>query len=161
MVFPASEETEVAFAVASVHSSIQEQGKVATLFLTLGHFLPCIDKCCRTWKTDIHLCGSKVSISSSCHAPDSSISGMTTFSRASWVKGSSGYRCILRPVIFWKWSIDIKDFSQLVSFGVAKEEMLLMKHLCRDITNTSHVYSYCVCRLQKNFRNMGPRQPQG
>lgn len=47
----ASEEAEIAFAVVSVHSSNQVQGKAATLFLTLGHFLPCVDKCCRTWKT--------------------------------------------------------------------------------------------------------------
>lgn len=126
----ASEEAEIAFAVVSVHSSNQVQGKAATLFLTLGHFLPCVDKCCRTWKTDIRLCGSKFSISRSCYVPDSSISGMSTLARATWVKGFSGYRCILRTVIFWRWSIDIKDFAQLVSFGVAKEEMLSMKHLC-------------------------------
>lgn len=98
-ILTAPEEAEDAFAVASVPSSFQKQGKAATLLLTLGHFLPCVDKCCRTWKIDICLCGSKVSICSSFHAPDSSISGITTLARAAQVKGSSGYRRILRMVI--------------------------------------------------------------
>lgn len=149
VVFPASEEAEVAFAVTylsmQASRSRERQPRYSLLWV----------------EKPVCLCGSKVSISNSCYAPDSFISVMSTFARAAWVKSSSGYRCILRLVIFWRWSIDIKDFSQLVSFGVAKEEMLLMKHLCWDTTNTSHVHSYCICRLQKNFRSMGLGQPQG
>lgn len=155
----ASEEAENAFAMASVHSSNQEQGKAATLFLTLGHFLPCVDTCCGTWKTDICLCGSKVSICSSCHAPDSSISGIATLTRAAW------WKVLLGTDVSWGRSLEVvhwhQDFAQLVSFGVAKEAVLSMKHLCWDTANTSHVHSYCVCGLQKNFRSREPGQPQG